>query len=44
MAPTLRSDAPLAGLVPGLLYSVRVRMATKAGLSDFSEPVTFRAW
>jgi hypothetical protein len=43
MAPTVRSDAPLEGLVPGLLYSVRVRMATKAGLSDFSEPVMFRA-
>jgi hypothetical protein len=43
MAPTVRSDAPLAGLVPGLLYSVPVRTATKAGLSDFSEPVTLRA-
>ena len=41
--PAVRSDAPLVGLVPGLSYSVRVRMATKAGLSDFSEPVTFRA-
>ena len=43
VAPTVRSDAPLVGLVPGLLYSVRVRTATKAGLGDFSEPVTFRA-
>jgi hypothetical protein len=43
VAPTVRSDAPLVGLVPGLLYSVRVRTVTKAGLSDFSEPVTFRA-
>jgi hypothetical protein len=43
MAPTVRSAAPLVGLVPGLLYSVRVRTATKAGVSDFSEPVTFRA-
>jgi hypothetical protein len=41
-APAVRSDALLEGLVPGLLYSVRVRMATKAGLSNFSEPVTFR--
>jgi hypothetical protein len=40
--PTVRADAPLEGLVPGLTYSVRVRTATKAGLSDFSEPVTFR--
>jgi hypothetical protein len=40
--PTVHSDAPLLGLVPGLSYSVRVRRATKAGLSDFSEPVTFR--
>ena len=38
-----RTDAPLVGLVPGLLYSMRVRTATKAGLSNFSEPVTFRA-
>jgi hypothetical protein len=43
LAPTVRSDALLEGLVAGLLYSVRVRMATKAGLSDFSEPVPFRA-
>jgi hypothetical protein len=43
IAPTVRADAPLEGLVPGLSYSVRVRTATKAGLSDFSEPVTFRA-
>jgi hypothetical protein len=43
MAPTVRSDAPLLGLVARLLYSVRVHMGTKAGLSDFSEPVTFRA-
>ena len=43
VAPTVRADAPLVGLVPGLLYSVRVRTATKAGLGGFSEPVTFRA-
>jgi hypothetical protein len=43
MAPTVRSDAPLVGLVAGLLQSVRVRMATKAALSNFSQPVTFRA-
>jgi hypothetical protein len=43
MAPTVRSDAPLEGLVPGLSCSVQLRMATKAGISDFSEPVTLRA-
>jgi hypothetical protein len=43
MAPTVRSDAPPVRLVAGLLVSMRVRMATKAGLSDFSELVTFRA-
>jgi hypothetical protein len=43
MVPTVRSDAPLVGRVPGLSYPVRVRMATKAGLFDFSQPVTFRA-
>jgi hypothetical protein len=39
----VRADAPLAGLVPGALYSVRVRVSTKEGLSDFSDTLSFRA-
>jgi hypothetical protein len=42
-AATMRSGAPLVGLIPGLLDSVRARVATKATPEGFREPVTFRA-
>jgi hypothetical protein len=41
MPPTTRSNTALAGLQPGATYSFRYRSVTKAGASDWSQPLGF---
>ena len=41
MPPTTRSKTALLGLVAGTSYSFRFRSMTKAGLSDWSQPLFF---
>jgi hypothetical protein len=38
--PTVRADATLSGLTPGVSYSFRYRTVTKAGVGDWSQVVT----
>jgi hypothetical protein len=41
MPPTTRSNNSLSGLQPGASISFRFRSVTKAGPSDWSQPVVF---
>ena len=38
--PTVRADAVLSGLTPGVSYSFRYRAVTKAGVGDWSQVVS----